>query len=128
MEKKHSILIVDDDKSNLMVLTKILLPEYKLYTIMDGAYALEKVNKSLPDLILLDIIMPDISGYEILAELKKSDKTKSIPVIFITGLSDEYNKSQMLANGAADYILKPFDETSVKLKVRQQIENLKISG
>ncbi|MCL2442472.1 MAG: response regulator [Treponema sp.] len=124
MERKNSILIVDDDTTNLMVLTKFLMKEYTLYTVTDGATALEKANKSLPDLILLDIIMPDISGYEVLAELKKSDKTKSIPVIFISALSGENDKNQMLANGAAGHITKPFDEATVKLTVRQHIEKL----
>jgi len=124
MEKKHSILIVDDDMANLIVLTKILLADYTLYTIKDGTTALEKAERSLPDLILLDVIMPDISGFEVLAELKKSDKAKSIPVIFITGLSDEDDIKKMLADGAADYIIKPFNEATVKLKVRQQLEKL----
>jgi len=127
MEKEHSILIVDDDMSNLMVLTKILLPEYKLYTVTDGITALEKANKSLPDLILLDIIMHDMSGYEVLSELKKSERTKSIPVIFISGLSEENINDQMPANSAADYIMKPFDEATVKLKVRQQLDKILIT-
>ena len=121
-EKKNSVLIVDDDTSNLMELTHILRNDYKIFAVKDGSYALEKAAESLPDLILLDIIMPDISGFDVLRELRKSDKTKNIPVIFITGMNDIGNESEGLAIGAADYIRKPFDDTVVKLRVSNQIQ------
>jgi len=121
--KKNTVLIVDDDTSNLLALT-YMLSEYKVFAVKDGAAALEKVAESIPDLILLDIILPDMSGFEILAELKKSNKTKSVPVIFLTGLSGDDNKREGLAMGAADYIHKPFSETTVKFKVREQIKRI----
>ena len=123
MEKKYSILIVDDDTSNLMELTHILRQEYKIRAVRDGGSALKNADDYLPDLILLDVIMPDMSGFEVLAELKKSDKTKAVPVIFITGLKDSDNESEGLALGAVDYIHKPFDPEVVKLSVSQQLEN-----
>jgi len=122
MEKKNNILIVDDDTANLMELTSILKSEYKLYAVSDGTSALEKAKDSLPDLILLDVVMPDMNGFEVLSALKKSDDTKSIPVIFITGLSEEGNESEGLAIGAVDYIRKPFSSEVVKLRVSQQIK------
>ena len=122
MEKKNSVLIVDDDSSNLMELFHILRSEYSILTAMDGVAALEKANEFSPDLILLDIIMPNMTGFEVLAELKKSEKTKSIPVVFITGLSDEGDESEGLAAGAVDYIRKPFNATVVKLRASQQIQ------
>ena len=122
MEKKNSILIVDDDAANLMELTSILQSEYKLYAVSDGVTALEKAEESRPDLILLDVIMPEMDGFEVISKLKKSDNVKSIPVIFITGLSEEGNESEGLAKGAVDYIRKPFNAEVVKLRVSQQIK------
>jgi len=122
MEKKNSILIVDDDAANLMELNSILQFDYKLYAVSDGSSALEKAKESLPDLILLDVIMPDMNGFEVISKLKKTDSTKSIPVIFITGLSEEGNESEGLTMGAVDYIRKPFNYDVVKLRVSQQIK------
>ena len=127
MEKKNNILIVDDNSSNIMELYHILREEYNILTAIDATTAIETANDYLPDLILLDVIMPGMSGFEVLNELKKSDKTKSIRVIFITGLSEQGNECEGLTIGAVDYIRKPFNEAIVKLRVRQQIEiiNLK---
>jgi len=122
MEKKNNILIVDDDTANLMELTSILQSDYKLYAVSDGISALEKAKESLPDLILLDIIMPGMNGFEVISELKKDENTKSIPVVFISGLSEEGNESEGLAKGAVDYIRKPFNAEVVKLRVSQQIK------
>jgi len=122
MDKKNCLLIVDDDAANLMELTHILRPEFKIYVVKDGISALEKVNESLPDLILLDVIMPNMSGFDVLRELKKSDRTKKIPVIFITGINENENESEGLAIGAVDYIRKPFDATVVRLRVNNQIQ------
>ncbi|MCL2628551.1 MAG: response regulator [Oscillospiraceae bacterium] len=122
MEKKNSILIVDDDPSNLMELIHILKEDYKIRSVKDGMSALENANEFLPDIILLDVIMPDMSGFEVIAEFKKQERTKSIPVIFITGMKDAVNESEGLAIGAVDYIRKPFDATVVKLRVGQQLK------
>ena len=127
MINKNSVLIVDDSSSNIMELYHILRDEYDVLTAMDAASALKTTDKFLPDLILLDIVMPGMSGFDLLNELKKSEKTKYIPVIFITGLSEEGNERKGLAIGAVDFIRKPFSEAVVRLRVRQQIEiiNLK---
>jgi signal transduction histidine kinase/HPt (histidine-containing phosphotransfer) domain-containing protein len=125
--KKNSVLIVDDDTANLMQLIHILQPEYTVFTARNGSAALEIALKSLPDLILLDIVMPEMSGFEVLSELRKSEKTNKIPVIFITGMNDNDNESEGLSLGAVDYIRKPFYDMVVKLRVRHQIQiiNLK---
>jgi len=94
MDKKNSVLIVDDDTTNLKQLAHILRSEYTIYTAIDGASALEIAEESLPDLILLDVIMSGLNGFEVLAKLKLSDITKAIPVIFITGVSDVGNESK----------------------------------
>jgi signal transduction histidine kinase len=121
MKKKNSVLIVDDIPLNLKVLTDILKSEYTVYPVDNGMSALEVAERFVPDLILLDILMPDMSGYEVLAELKKSERTEQIPVIFITGLGEASDEERGLAIGAADYITKPFNDEVIKLRVRHQI-------
>jgi len=121
-EHKNSILIVDDEMFDLMALTRILGSEYTIYTAKDGENAIEKAREYLPDLILLDIVMPEKDGYEVLAELKQSEITHKIPIIFITGLSSIEDEAKGLSLDAADYISKPFSAKIVKLRVRNQIQ------
>ena len=123
-EERIKLLIADDDSSSLMELIHILQPEYRIYSVKDGMSALKKAEMSLPDIILLDVIMPNMSGFEVITELKKSDKTKNIPVIFITGDGIDSSESMGLSLGAADYIRKPFDPTVEKLRIRNQIHNI----
>jgi len=120
--KKNSILIVDDDTSSLMGLIDILQSEYQIYTAKDGVSGLKRAEKSLPDLILLDVIMPDMNGFEVLTELKRLEATKAIPVIFITGISAYGNESAGWAIGAVDYIRKPFDAAVVQHRIRHQMQ------
>jgi len=121
-ENKNSLLIVDDEKSNLKVLTHILGQEYSIYTASNGIDAIEKAKDYTPDLILLDILMPEMDGYQTLSEIKKNDKIKNIPVIFITGLDSDEDEEKGLALEAVDYITKPFSPIVVKLRVRNQIQ------
>jgi diguanylate cyclase (GGDEF)-like protein len=123
-EKNNSVLIVDDENSNIMALTYILSPEYKVFAAKSGKNAIVAAEKHLPDIILLDIIMPEMDGYDVLSELKNSEKTMNIPVIFITGLSNSGDEEKGLALGASDYIIKPFSSSIVKLRVRNQIKML----
>jgi diguanylate cyclase (GGDEF)-like protein len=120
-ENKNSLLVVDDDSSNLMVLAHILQPDYTIYTAKNGISAIKKAEKFLPDLILLDILMPDMDGYEVFSALQQSNRTKHIPVIFITGLNSLEDQKKGLELGAVDYINKPFDDMIVKLRVELQI-------
>ena len=122
--KENSLLIIDDEKVNLKILTHILSPDYTIYTATNGANGIKIAREHLPDLILLDILMPEMDGYETLAEIKKYEKTKKIPVIFITGLDSEKDEEKGLALDAADYIIKPFSSLIVKLRVRNQIQML----
>ena len=119
---KNSLLIVDDDTSSLVALTHILQPEYTVYTAKDGAGALKNAEQNPPDLILLDILMPGMDGYEVIAALQASDKLGEIPVIFITGLNHCEDEEKGLALGAMDYIAKPFQPTIVKLRVQHQMQ------
>jgi diguanylate cyclase (GGDEF)-like protein len=121
-DKKNSILIVDDENMNLKVLTHILGLEYTIYTSNNGINAIEKAKEYMPDLILLDILMPDMDGYVTLSELKKIKEVQKIPVVFITGLNSDEDEEKGLSLDAADYITKPFSAMIVKLRVRNQIQ------
>ena len=120
--KKNSVLIVDDEKSNLEILISILSPDYTVYMTKSGTAALEMADKYLPDIILLDILMPDINGFDVLKTLKASDRTRNIPVIIITGLDSIKDEEKGLDLGGADFIHKPFSMKVVKSRVRNQIQ------
>ena len=85
-EKRNSLLIVDDEVANIRLLSSILGSEYKLFAVTNGPDAIEAAENHSPDIILLDVIMPEMDGYAVMSALKNSEKTKNIPVIIITGL------------------------------------------
>ena len=114
---KRCILIVDDEKSNLNVLGHTLRREYTVYMAKTGKTGLEIADEFLPDLILLDIVMPDMDGYEVLSILKSSDRLKNIPVVFVTGLTSKENIENGMSLGAAGYIFKPFKASEILEKV-----------
>ena len=122
IQQKNSILIIDDEKANLLVLNNILGSDYTLFMARAGLEAIEMANHNKPDLILLDIVMPGINGYEVLSILKGSEITQEIPVIFISGLSSNEDEMKGLALGAADYISKPFSSAIIKLRVQNQLK------
>jgi len=121
-ENKNTLLIVDDEDLNLKVLVNILESEYTIYTATNGQSAIEKAKEFKPDLILLDIMMPDLDGYHTLSELKKCEETSKIPVIFITGLDSDKDEEKGLSLNASDYITKPLNPMIVMLRVRNQIQ------
>ena len=110
---KNNILIVDDDKANLLVLNDILCHDYSLLMARDGINAFKILYGNKPDLILLDIRMPGIDGFEILKKLKATETTREIPVIFISGLIRKSDEKKGMALGAAGYIRKPFNPAMV---------------
>ena len=122
--KKNSLLIVDDEKSNILILREILGQEYTIYAAKNGPDAIEVANERLPDVILLDILMPGMNGYEVITALKSSNETRYIPVIFVTALSEAKDEEKGFLLGAADYINKPFSPAIVKLRVQNQIKML----
>ncbi|MCL2042536.1 MAG: response regulator [Treponema sp.] len=119
---KYSVLVVDNDKTNIISLTHILSPEYTIYAAKNGRVGIELAIHYLPDVILLDILMPEIDGYEVLSLLKNYDITRHIPIIFLTGLNKTDNEERGLALGASDYITKPFSSAVVKLRIKNQIK------
>ncbi|MDR2103133.1 MAG: diguanylate cyclase [Treponema sp.] len=118
----YKILIIDDEKSNLMVLNSILSPDYTIFTAKSGKEGLSRALAEQPDLILLDIIMPDMNGFEVLKILKASEEAGRIPVIIITGLDNDVDEERGFALGAVDYIGKPFKNAIVKARVKTHIQ------
>ena len=117
--KKQTILCVDDDKKNLELLEAVLLPHgYALHFSESGEDALKWIATKIPDLILLDIMMPGLSGLEVLGRLRANERTRSIPVILLTALSAAENKSKGLEMGCDEFISKPFDMIELIVRVR----------
>jgi len=121
--KQKSILIVDDSEFHCRYLSGILNDKYIVNTVKNGRDAIALAcSDDPPDLILLDVIMPEISGYEVCKKLKKMEKTKNIPIIFITGKIDEEDEIHAFELGAVDYISKPFNAILVQARVNTQIK------
>lgn len=118
-----SILIVDDVPANLKILGDILERDgYKVRPVLNGVLALQVAEKEKPDLILLDIMMPDIDGFEICNRLKKNEYLKDVPVIFISALNDSKDIVKALEAGGVDYISKPFKAEEVRARVKTHIK------
>ncbi len=115
------ILIVDDVKANVDVLVQALRNDYKLSVALDGSSALRSVEKNPPDLVLLDIMMPGIDGYEVCRRLRASEQARDIPVMFLTSLEDVQDKARGFEIGANDYLTKPFEILEVKARVRSLV-------
>ncbi len=122
MDKKQTVLIVDDVTQNIVILNTTLKEQYKTLFAKSGEEALKIAKESKPDLILLDVMMPGMNGFEVCKELKKDADLKNIPVIFVTALNDSGNESEGLNLGAVDYIRKPYNIDIVKLRVRNHLQ------
>jgi putative two-component system response regulator len=121
--KQQKVLIVDDTPENIYILMGILKDQYDVSVAINGEKAL-KIAAMEPsiDLILLDIMMPEMDGYEVYAKLKANRKTKNIPVIFVTALTADENQAKGLELGAVDYITKPFNPALVRARVKNHLE------
>lgn len=120
--KKQLILIVDDVPINLEVLDSLLGEKYEIAVAINGEQALELVDRISPDLILLDIIMPGMDGFEVCRRLKSSDKTKEIPIIFLTGKTETEDVIKGFETGATDYVTKPFNTMELLARVHTHLE------
>lgn len=117
------ILIVDDIPANIQLLSQVLIEHgYKVRKLISGERALKAVELQVPDLILLDIKMPGMDGYEVCRQLKASEATCAIPVIFISALDDVFDKVKGFEAGGADYIIKPFEPVEVLARVSAQLK------
>ncbi len=121
MKTTQTILIVDDTESNIDILINIL-GDYDILVATNGRDALEIANEEDVDLILLDIVMPEINGFEVCKQLKKDPKTKQIPVVFMTAYTDEDAIEKAYDVGGVDYVSKPFMPKEVKARVKTQIK------
>lgn len=120
---KPIVMIVDDSTENLKILMELLRDNYFVVPLKSGKVALEKLaQEPLPDLILLDIVMPEMDGYELCEKLKADSRTAEIPVIFITAVSEVMDDAKAFELGAVDYIPKPFNPLTVKARVNTHIK------
>jgi len=125
-ERKERILIVDDDNANRQLISIILkLDGYELETASDGREALLKLKDQTYDLMLLDLMMPVLDGYQVLKMLRSDEQYKDLPVIIITAVSKRESVAHCIQLGANDYLLKPFDQHDVRNRVRKNIEQLR---
>ena len=121
-QAKQTILVVDDTPENIDVLTEVLSPHYRTRVALNGEKALKIAGgETPPDLILLDIMMPGLSGYEVCRKLKLNPPTRGIPVIFVTAMSEMEDERQGLELGAVDYITKPISPSIVLARVRTHL-------
>ncbi|MBF0494998.1 MAG: PleD family two-component system response regulator [Deltaproteobacteria bacterium] len=119
---KQKILIVDDTPQNIEVLAEVLGPDQEILFAVSGRDGLDIALSEAPDLILLDVMMPEMDGYEVCTRLKAEERTKDIPVIFITALNQEDDEAKGLEIGAIDYITKPISPPIVRARVKNHLE------
>ncbi|HEY9832137.1 MAG TPA: response regulator, partial [Stenomitos sp.] len=125
----ENILIVDDNPVNLNLLSEILSEQgYKVRAALSSTLALKSVQSNQPDLILLDILMPEMDGYEVCQKLKSSPITKDIPIIFISALNEVLDKVKAFALGGVDYITKPFQAEEVLARIENQLRVQRLSN
>ena len=120
---KPILLVVEDNSDLCMYINESLKEQFKIITASDGNKGYRKANEIIPDLIITDIMMPDMDGYQLCEKLKKDELTMHIPIIILTALTSENSKIQGLETGADDYITKPFNTNILKLKVKNLIES-----
>ena len=121
---RKKILLVDDDEIQLTTAELFLKNEYEVVKMKSGKEALDYLseNKFVPNLILLDIIMPEMNGWEVLKKIKSMDFLKNVPVVFLTSVEEELDKKQAFKMGVADYITKPFNMTYLKSRIKDVLK------
>ena len=115
------VLIVDDTEANVDILVDALAEDCDIAVAMDGESALEIVADEKPDLILLDIMMPGMDGFEVCEKLKADDETRDIPVMFLSGKTDTADKERAMAMGAIDFITKPINVPDIQQRVKNYL-------
>jgi sigma-B regulation protein RsbU (phosphoserine phosphatase) len=116
------VLLVDDARANLDILVEGLKPDHKLSLAMNGETALQVAARTPPDLVLLDIVMPDMDGYEVCRRMRQMPETAEVPIMFLSSLEEVQNKTRGFEAGANDYLTKPFDMLEVKARVRSLLK------
>lgn len=121
----RKILIIDDDATSLAIARAVLEDEYVIATARSGQEAMgEFRGENLPDLVLLDVLMPGMSGMEVLSKMKNDERLKDIPVIFLTGERSVKMEIEGYLGGGAGFLLKPVDRILLKLKIKQQLSHI----
>lgn len=125
-DTRPKLLLVDDEPTNLQVLRQILQDDYRLLFAKDGDKALELAAREAPALVLLDVMMPGMTGHEVCARLKAQPATAAIPVIFVTALADVEDEARGFEVGAVDYITKPVSPAIVRARVRTHLSLVRV--
>ena len=120
--KDCTILVVDDTKANIDLLVELLGSSYEVSVALDGKMALDLVESDKPDLVLLDIMMPEMDGYQVLERMKRDEALRNIPVIMISAIDEMKSVVRCIQNGADDYLVKPFDATLLKARIGACLE------
>jgi putative two-component system response regulator len=126
VDNRPKLLVVDDEATNLQMLRHVLQDDYRLLFAKDGSKAIALAQRERPDLVLLDIMMPDMTGYEVCAALKQDPQTRHIPVIFVTALADADDEARGFAVGGVDYLTKPASPAIVKARVRNHLSLVQV--
>jgi DNA-binding NarL/FixJ family response regulator len=121
-EKRHSVLLVDDELLNIKILSDILKDDYSVVFATGAEEGICRAIESRPDIILLDIMMPGMNGYEVCARLQRDSRTANIPIIFVTALGSPAQEVKGLDTGAIDYVTKPINGDIVKARIRNHLK------
>ena len=121
MDSRQTIMIVDDTEMNIAILVEALQDNYEVIVAINGSDALKLLEDQKPDLILLDIIMPEMNGYDVLKTIKNNSVLEHIPVILLSAITNSSSKTRGFALGAVDYVTKPFEIVEVKARVKTQL-------
>lgn len=109
MSNRRKVLIIEDDADCRDLITLILEDEYAVTTAINGEEALEAIERDKPDIVLLDIMIPHVDGWEVLRRLRADDRYKDLPILAVTALASEESRQRAIREGATDYVIKPFD-------------------
>ena len=116
---KRTVLVIDDDKMILDMIQGVLADKFDVSAVNDGQKAFRVLERVRPDIILLDLKMPGMDGYDVISRLKVNQEYKNIPVIFLTAVTDEYSETKCFEAGAEDYICKPFTANALTARIER---------